>query len=94
MDHKIERIEPARRKIEKLKSALSHVPGLEFSPWPETLVDGVGYHQLGIRVYFANKTPEQVAEMNRRLRDGDPSIWLYYHGGTSLEINTLYLAEG
>ena len=94
MDHKIERIEPARRKIEKLKSALSDVRGLAFSPWPETLVDGVGYHQLGIRVHFTEKTSEQVAEVNRKLRDGDPSIWVYYHGGNSLEINALYLAEG
>jgi D-glucosaminate-6-phosphate ammonia-lyase len=94
IDHTIERIEPARRKIEKLKSTLSNVPGLAFSSWPETLVDGVGYHQLGIRVHFANKTPEQVAELNRKLRDGDPSIWVYYHGGNSLEINALYLAEG
>ena len=94
MDHKTERVEPATRKIENLKRALSDIPGLAFSTWPETLVEGIGYHQLGIQVHFQDKTPEQVAELNRKLRDGDPSIWVYYHGGDGLEMNTLYLADG
>ncbi|MFI5420215.1 MAG: hypothetical protein ACHQ1H_04550, partial [Nitrososphaerales archaeon] len=69
-------------------------PLLRFSSWPETLVDGIGYHELGVQIHLENKSPGEVAEINQKLRDGDPSIWVYYHGGRNLEINMLYLADG
>jgi len=94
MDHQKERIDPALQKIENLKRSFSEIPGVTFSPWPDTLVDGIGYHQLGVQLYFKNKNPDEVAEITRNLRDGDPSVWVYYHGGKSIEINALYLAGG
>ncbi|HXC61048.1 MAG TPA: hypothetical protein VNV63_00105, partial [Nitrospiria bacterium] len=94
MDHEKERIEPALRKIEYLQRSLGNVQGVTFSSWPETLVDGIGYHQLGVQVHFEKKSPDEVAEITRKLREGDPSVWVYYHGGNSIEINVLYLANG
>ncbi|HYB04608.1 MAG TPA: hypothetical protein VED17_09100 [Nitrososphaerales archaeon] len=94
MDHKKERIEPAHGKIEKLKQLLSGVPNLRFSTWPEELIDGIGYHQLGLKITFERLSPGAVVNLNNKLRDGDPSVWLYHHGGNSLEVNTLYLADG
>jgi L-seryl-tRNA(Ser) seleniumtransferase len=94
MDHDKERIDPARQKIKKLQDALSDVQHLSFSIWPEDLVDGIGYHQLGLKVTFEKKTTDEVANLNNKLRDGNPSIWLYHHGGNSLDINALYLADG
>jgi len=94
MDHDKERIQPANRKITKLKEVLSDVPNLKFSIWPEELVDGIGYHQLGLKITFEKMSPAQVVKMNNELRDSDPSVWLYNHGGNALEINALYLADG
>jgi len=94
MDHVKERVEPAHSKIQDLEKALADLPHLHFHPWPETLVDGIGYHQLGVKIEFEDRTPAQVAKLEQELRKGDPSIWVYYHGGNSIEINALYLADG
>ncbi len=94
MDHHKERIEPAHRRMDKLKQLLADVPNLKFTTWPEELVEGIGYHQLGLKIIFEKLSPGAVANLNNKLRDGDPSVWLYHHGGNSLEVNTLYLAEG
>lgn len=94
MDHMKERVNPARQKIQALESALTDVSQLKFHSWPETLVDGIGYHQLGVRIEFEGNTPVEVAKLERELRNGDPSIWAYYHGGNSIEVNALYLADG
>jgi len=94
MDHYKERIEPAHRRTKKLKDLLSGVPDLKFSTWPEELVDGIGYHQLGPRITFEKLSTAAVVNMNNKLRDGDPSVWLYHHGGNSLDINALYLSDG
>jgi D-glucosaminate-6-phosphate ammonia-lyase len=94
MDHNKERIEPARQKIQKLQEVLSEVPDLDFSTWPEELIDGIGYHQLGLRVTFEKKTTKEIVDLNNKLRNSDPSIWLYHHDGNSLDINALYLADG
>jgi D-glucosaminate-6-phosphate ammonia-lyase len=94
LDHTKERIDPAHQKIRKLKDLLSEIPNLNFSIWPEELVDGVGYHQLGLKITFEKMKAADVANLNRKLRDGDPSIWVYHHGENSLEINALYLADG
>jgi L-seryl-tRNA(Ser) seleniumtransferase len=94
MDHTKERIDPAHQKIRKLKDLLSEIPNLNFSIWPEELVDGVGYHQLGLEITFEKMKAADVANLNRKLRDSDPSIWVYHHGENSLEINALYLADG
>ncbi len=93
MDHNKERIEPAQQKIKKLKEHLSDVSGLKFSSWPEELVDGIGYHQLGLKITFEKLSASAVTSLDDKLRDGDPSVWLYHHGGNSLEINALYLAD-
>ena len=84
MDHNKERVDPARQKITKLQDALTEVRDLSFSIWPEDLVDGIGYHQLGLKVAFEKKKVHEVVNMNNKLRDGDPSIWLYHHGGNQL----------
>ncbi|HYB02925.1 MAG TPA: hypothetical protein VED17_00595, partial [Nitrososphaerales archaeon] len=57
-------------------------------------IDGIGYHQLGLKITFERLSPGAVVNLNNKLRDGDPSVWLYHHGGNSLEVNTLYLADG
>ena len=94
MDHYKERIEPARRLSKKLEEELSSLPNLEFSGYPDFLVDGIGYHELGLRITFKDKTAAQVAKMNDALRNGDPSVWLYHHKGNSLDVNALMLADG
>jgi seryl-tRNA(Sec) selenium transferase len=93
MDHQKERVEPALRRISNIKDALRSVPHLQFATWPDHLVGGIGYHQLGLQITFENKTPTQVLDLSRRLQDGDPSIWVYSRGN-SLQINALYLGEG
>ena len=40
-----------------------------------------------------NKTAAQVTDLQGKLRDGDPSIWVYAQGN-SLAINCLLLANG
>ncbi|MDA4129209.1 MAG: PLP-dependent transferase [Thaumarchaeota archaeon] len=94
MDHQKERVEPALHKIQNLKSALSDIAKVSFSDWPDTLAEGIGYHQLGIKIDFEGRSPGQIADLHQKLMGGDPSIWVYYHGGRSLEINTLLLADG
>lgn len=94
MDHEKERIQPAHLRMARLRESLSHVPNLGFSIWPEELVDGIGYHQLGLKITFQKMSSAAVREFNDELRDGDPSIWLYHHGGNSLDVNALYLSDG
>ncbi len=93
MDHRKERIEPAQKRIRYMQDALKTLPNLEFSVFPDTLVEGIGYHQLGLRITFEGRTAAEIAEMNDVLRDGDPSIWLYAHEN-SLLVNALFLADG
>jgi L-seryl-tRNA(Ser) seleniumtransferase len=93
MDHRTERIEPANKKIRNMQGALEALPNLKSSVYPDILVDGIGYHQLGLQVTFTNKTATEVAEINKKLIDNEPSIWVYPRGN-SLAINALLLADG
>jgi seryl-tRNA(Sec) selenium transferase len=93
MDHKKERVEPALKKIETMKNSLSRIPKADFSIYPEALVDGIGYHKLGLRITFTEKSPAEILDISRKLRNMDPSIWVFAQGN-SLAINALLLAGG
>ena len=93
MDHQKERIEPAMKRADNLREHLKNVSNVQLSAFPDRLVEGIGYHRLGVRVTLADRTAAQATELQGKLRDGDPSIWVYAQGN-SLAVNCLLLADG
>jgi D-glucosaminate-6-phosphate ammonia-lyase len=94
MDHYQERIVPALEKARKLQGLLEKkLDNVKFGTFPEVLVGGIGYHQLGIEIVFEKRTSKQVAKMRSALRDCDPSIWVASQDN-KLQINCLLLSEG
>ncbi len=93
MDHRKLRIEPALRRAENLRNLLNDLPDIQLSAFPDRLVEGIGYHRFGLKLTFTNRTVAQVADIQARLREGDPSVWIYALGN-SLAVNCLLLADG
>lgn len=93
MDHQKERVEPAMVRIRKMQDELSGIPNLNFDVYPEHRVEGTGYHQLGLQITFEGKSAREVVEMDRKLRSGNPSIWVYVRGN-ALQVNALLLGPG
>lgn len=93
MDHRKMRIGPALKRAENLRQLLWDLPQVQLSTFPDRLVEGIGYHRLGLRLTFPDRTAAQMADVQRRLREMDPSVWIYALGN-SLAVNCLLLADG
>lgn len=93
MDHHRLRIEPALKRAENLRNLLNDLSGIELSAFPDRLVEGIGYHRLGLRLIFPNRTAADVTGLQDKLREMDPSVWVYALGN-SLAVNCLLLADG
>jgi D-glucosaminate-6-phosphate ammonia-lyase len=92
MDHYKERIDPARRKAREIEQSLNGISNARFATYPDSLAEGIGYHQLGIEIAFEMKTKTEVTNLQSKLRNCDPSIWVYAQGNR-LQINTLLLED-
>jgi L-seryl-tRNA(Ser) seleniumtransferase len=88
MDHEKERLQPARERRDWLMEALKAIPDIKLTPQPYL------YHTVMLDVTLEKKTPEETAELVKKLREGDPSIHIRGARGNTLRINTLFLADG
>ena len=92
LDHYEERIKPALKRIQVIQNILRGTHGLKFSTYPQVLVDGIGYHQLGLEITLEGKTKDEALELQSKLRECNPSVWVNSEEN-KLQINALYLAD-
>jgi L-seryl-tRNA(Ser) seleniumtransferase len=78
-------LKPARKKADYFKKALKGVKGVEMKVL-DAAEPGVDLLKIALQLTFADKKPEEVLGLRRKLMDGDPSIWIEA-GGNSLVIN-------
>jgi len=94
MDHEEEVFKPAWEMVKKLHSALEGLPGLRdarLEPYPKS-GEGTGYHTIGLRVVLEDKTVEETNRLIRRMREGDPEVWVRNWGNSNdFIINTINL---
>ena len=94
MDHYNERIVPALEKARNLRNFLAgKLEGVDFETFPDSLIEGIGYHQLGLEIVFEKKSKQQVARLQSMLRENNPSIWVATQDN-KLQVNCLLLSEG
>jgi len=87
MDHEKQRLAPAYEKQRYIIDAFKEAPGIRLEAQPYS------YHVVGINMAF-EKTPEEVASIVQKLREGDPAIWVRGRRGSSFLVNTLLLKDG
>ena len=97
MDHDAERFQPAWKKVMYIEKRIRKLPGLKnatFSYYPKS-GEGTGYHTIGLQVALAEKSVEETNRLMRRLREGDPEVWVRNWGqSTDFIINTINLKPG
>ena len=97
MDHQKERIDPAWEKTRFIEKRIRKLPGLKearISYIPKT-GEGMGYHSIGLSIWFPDKSPEEVTALVKALREKDPEVWVrHYSANTEFAINALYLSKG
>ena len=97
MDHEKERFQPAWEKVHKIENGIKELPGLkkaklQYSPKSGK---GTGYHTIGLQIIFEDKSIEETNTLIKRMREGDPEIWVRTWGGSNdFIINTLNLHPG
>jgi seryl-tRNA(Sec) selenium transferase len=88
MDHRA-RLEGYGPKVRYLLGQLAGIDGVEVGASPERaeLPSGISI------TLDENRLGKTAAQVERALRDGDPSIWVYYHGNT-IRVSVEELLEG
>ena len=97
LDHEKVRFKPAWDKVHYIEEGIRGIKGLSnvrLNYVPRS-GKGVGYHTIGLQLNFDDKSDEEVNEITRSFRRGNPEIWMRYWGtGNSFIINALNLADG
>jgi len=88
MDHEKERFQPAREKRDQIIESLKSVPDIKLIAQPYSA------HTIGLQITLEKKTPEETAELDKKLKEGDPAIHIRSFKENNLFINTLFLADG
>lgn len=91
MDHNKERINPAFEKAEYIKDSLETFPNVKTKIIPKR-EEKIPYHRLTVLITLEDKSPEETAEIRRKLLEGDPSVWLSANEN-NLVINTMFLLK-
>ncbi len=97
LDHEAERIAPAWERARYIEKRIRKLPGLKearISYLPKSGT-GIAYNTLGLNVQFLDKGIDEVGAIVKRLREGDPEVWVRYWGdGNNFIVNTLMLMPG
>ena len=97
MDHEKERFQPAWEKVQKIENGIKELPGLKKAKmqyFPKS-GKGTGYHTIGLQIILEDKSIEETNALIKRMREGDPEIWVRNWGGSNdFIINTLNLHPG
>ncbi|MBN2336871.1 aminotransferase class V-fold PLP-dependent enzyme [Candidatus Bathyarchaeota archaeon] len=97
VDHEETRFKPAWRKVRYIEKRIKKLPGLSgarLGYYPAS-GEGTGYHTIGLHVALDDKSVTEVNALVRRMREGDPEVWVRNWGDTNdFIINTLNLRPG
>ena len=97
LDHEAERIAPAWQRSYYIEKRIKKLPGLNearISYLPKSGT-GIAYNTLGLNVHFLEKGIDEVSLMVKKLKEGDPEVWVRYWGeSNNFIINTLMLLPG
>ena len=97
LDHEAERITPAWERARYIEKRIKRLPGLRearISYLPAS-GSGIGYNTLGLNVHFLDKGIEEVTAIVKKLKEGDPEVWVrYWDDSNNFIVNTLMLLPG
>jgi hypothetical protein len=97
LDHEKERFKPAWEKVRYIENGIKDLPGLKDARmvyYPKS-GEGTGYHTIGLRVIFDDLSIQETNKIVRKMREGDPEIWVRYWGNSNdFIINTMSLQPG
>ncbi len=97
MDHDKSRFQPAWERVKYIENGIKGLPGLKNARMKYYPASGMGsgYHTIGLHVILEGLGVEETNALLRRLRDGDPEIWVRNWGSSNdFIINTLNLQQG
>jgi L-seryl-tRNA(Ser) seleniumtransferase len=97
IDHQKERFDSAWQRTRYIEKRIRKLPGLKEAriTYIPRSGEGTGYHSIGLSVAFPDKTPEEVGNLVRKLREKDPEVWVrHYFGNTEFGVNALMLLPG
>jgi len=94
LDHEKVRFKPAWEKVHYIEEGIKGLKGLKDASFgyvpPEG--KGCGYHVIGLQLNFKSDTDTRA--LVKKIREGNPEIWVRGGFGTGFAINTLNLADG
>ena len=97
MDHDKERFQPAWEKVRYIEKGIKDLPGLKNARmmyYPKS-GKGTGYHTRGLQVILDNLSVDETNSLLRKMREGDPEVWVRNWGGSNdFIINTINLQPG
>jgi D-glucosaminate-6-phosphate ammonia-lyase len=97
LDHEVERIAPAWERARYIEKRIRKLPGLKearITYLPKS-GEGIAYNTLGLNVHFIDKSIDEVSTIVKKLKDGDPEVWVRYWGDSNnFIVNTLMLLPG
>ena len=97
MDHDKQRFKPAWEQVKYIENGVKDLPGLKnarIEYYPAS-GEGTGYHTIGLHVILEGLGVEETNALLKRLRDGDPEIWVRNWGSSNdFIINTIDLQPG
>ena len=97
MDHDKTRFQPAWEKVKYIEKGIKDLPGLKnarLEYYPKS-GKGTGYHTIGLHVMLDDLDVAETNTLVKRLREGDPEIWVRNWGDSNdFIINTLNLQPG
>jgi len=97
MDHEKERFQPAWEKVRYIEEHIKDLPGLRnarMEYYPKS-GEGTGYHTIGLRVVLEDLSVRETNELLKRMREGDPEVWVRNWGNSNdFIINTINLQPG
>jgi L-seryl-tRNA(Ser) seleniumtransferase len=97
LDHEVERIAPAWERARYIEKRIKRLPGLSearISYIPKS-GSGTAYNTLGLNIHFLDKGIEEVTTIVKKLKQGDPEVWVrYWSDSNDFIINTLMLLPG
>jgi len=97
MDHDKERFQPAWAKVKYIEENIKDLPGLKNASmeyYPKS-GEGTGYHTIGLRVILNDLGIAETNALMRKMREGDPEIWMRNWGDSNdFIINALNLQPG
>ena len=97
MDHDKMRFQPAWEKVKYIEKGIKDLPGLKSARmeyFPKS-GKGTGYHTIGLRIIFDDLGVTETNALIRRMREGDPEVWVRNWGSSNdLIINAINLQPG